>query len=41
MLNLSNRTVDVHRAIMMEKVGAKNTVQLVIYAIKNKLIFIL
>jgi DNA-binding NarL/FixJ family response regulator len=40
MLNLSNRTVDVHRAIMMEKIGAKNTVQLVIYAIKNKLIFI-
>ncbi len=38
MLNLSNRTVDGHRAIMMEKIDAKNTVQLVIYAIKNKLV---
>ncbi len=41
MLNLSNRTVDGHRAIMMEKIGAKNTIQLVIYAIENKLVYIL
>lgn len=40
MLGLSNRTVDGHRAIMMEKIDAKNTVQLVIYAIKNKLVYI-
>lgn len=38
MLGLSNRTVDGHRAIMMEKIGAKNTVQLVTFAIKNKLV---
>ncbi len=40
MLGLSNRTVDGHRASMMEKIGAKNTVQLVIYAIKNKLVYL-
>ncbi len=40
MLNMSNRTVDGHRAAMMEKIGAKNTVQLVIFAIKNKLVYI-
>ncbi len=39
-LNMSNRTVDGHRAAMMEKVRAKNTVQLVIFAIKNKLVVI-
>jgi len=38
MLGLSNRTVDGHRAIMMEKIGAKNTVQLVTFSIKNKLV---
>lgn len=38
MLGISNRTVDGHRAIMMEKMGAKNTVQLVTFAIKNKLV---
>ena len=37
-LGISNRTVDGHRAIMMEKMGAKNTVQLVTFAIKNKLV---
>ncbi|MCX7862745.1 MAG: response regulator transcription factor [Bacteroidales bacterium] len=40
MLNMSNRTVDGHRAAMMEKIGAKNTVQLVTFAIKHKLVFI-
>ncbi|HNV96344.1 MAG TPA: response regulator transcription factor [Bacteroidales bacterium] len=38
MLGISNRTVDGHRAFMMEKMGAKNTVQLVTFAIKNKLV---
>lgn len=37
-LFLSNRTVDGHRARMIEKVGATNTVGLVVYAIKNNLI---
>lgn len=37
-LFISNRTVDGHRARMLEKIGAANTVGLVIYAIKNKLI---
>ncbi len=41
MLNMSNRTVDGHRAAMMEKIGAKNTVQLVTYAIKHKLVQII
>jgi DNA-binding NarL/FixJ family response regulator len=40
MLGLNNRTVDGHRASMMKKIGAKNTVQLVIYAIKNKLVYL-
>lgn len=40
MLNMSNRTVDGHRAAMMEKIGAKNTVQLVTFAIKHKLVHI-
>lgn len=38
LLGISNRTVDGHRAIIMEKMGAKNTVQLVTFAIKNKLV---
>ncbi|PKP21460.1 MAG: DNA-binding response regulator [Bacteroidetes bacterium HGW-Bacteroidetes-21] len=37
-LCLSHRTVDGHRARMIERVGAANTVGLVVYAIKNKLI---
>ncbi len=39
-LFLSNRTVDGHRARMIERIGATNTVGLVVYAIKNKLIFV-
>jgi DNA-binding NarL/FixJ family response regulator len=37
-LFISNRTVDGHRARMLEKIGTTNTVGLVIYAIKHKLI---
>lgn len=37
-LFLSARTIDGHRANLIAKVGAKNTVGLVTYAIKNKLI---
>lgn len=40
MLGISNRTVDGHRALMMKKMNAKNTVQLVTFAIKNKLVSI-
>lgn len=36
--NLSLRTVDGYRARMIEKVGATNTVGLVVFAIKNKLV---
>lgn len=37
-LFISKRTVDKHRANIMEKTGCKNTANLVIYAIKNHLI---
>ncbi len=37
-LYISKRTVDKHRANIMEKTGCKNTASLVIYAIKNKLV---
>jgi DNA-binding NarL/FixJ family response regulator len=37
-LFLSQRTIDGHRANLLSKVGAKNTVGLVTYAIKNKLV---
>lgn len=40
MLFISQRTVDGHRANLLSKVGAKNTVGLVTYAIKNKLVVI-
>lgn len=35
MLNISNRTVEVHRKNLLKKTNAKNVVGLVIYAIKN------
>lgn len=38
LLFISNRTIDGHRANLIDKVGAKNTVGLVTYAIKNKLV---
>ncbi len=37
-LFISKRTVDKHRANIMEKTGCKNTASLVIYAIKNQLV---
>lgn len=37
-LFLSKRTVDTHRANILEKTGSKNTASLVVYAIKNRLV---
>ncbi|MDP4225112.1 MAG: response regulator transcription factor [Bacteroidota bacterium] len=37
-LHISKRTVDKHRANLLEKTGSKNTANLVMYAIKHKLI---
>ncbi len=37
-LFISKRTVDKHRANIMEKTGCKNTANLVVYAIKNQLV---
>ncbi len=37
-LFISKRTVDKHRANIMEKTGCKNTANLVVYAIKNGLV---
>lgn len=37
-LFISHRTVDGHRSKIMEKVGVKSTVGLILYAIKNKLV---
>ncbi len=37
-LFISKRTVDKHRANILEKTGSKNTANLVVYAIKNSLV---
>ena len=37
-LGVSARTIDGHRAHLLEKTGAKNSPHLVMYAIKNGLI---
>jgi DNA-binding NarL/FixJ family response regulator len=37
-LNISQRTVERHRTHLLEKTGSKDSVNLVIYALKNKLI---
>jgi len=37
-LNISKRTVDKHRSNLLEKTGSKNTANLVIYALKHKLV---
>jgi DNA-binding NarL/FixJ family response regulator len=37
-LFISKRTVDKHRANILEKSESKNTAQLVVYAIKNRLV---
>lgn len=38
LLEISKRTVDTHRARILEKTGCNNTASLVAYAIKNKLV---
>lgn len=38
MLFISHRTVDRHRSNLLEKTNSKNSVALVVYAIKNKLV---
>ena len=37
-LFISKRTVDSHRANILEKTGSKNTASLVVYAIKHNLV---
>jgi DNA-binding NarL/FixJ family response regulator len=37
-LHISVRTVERHRENIMQKMGVKNTVGMVIYAIKNRLV---
>jgi DNA-binding NarL/FixJ family response regulator len=39
-LNISQRTVERHRTHLLEKTGSKNSIRLIIYALKNKLISI-
>jgi DNA-binding NarL/FixJ family response regulator len=38
LLKISQRTVERHRTILLEKTGSRNSVSLIVYAIKNKLI---
>lgn len=40
LLNISKRTVERHRTNLLEKTGSKNSIRLIIYALKNKLIAI-
>lgn len=40
MLSLSQRTVERHRTHLLEKTGSRNSIRLVVYALKNKLISI-
>lgn len=37
-LYLSRRTIDTHRTNLLEKTGSKNTAQLIMYAIKNRIV---
>jgi DNA-binding NarL/FixJ family response regulator len=39
-LNISRRTVERHRTHLLEKTGSKNSIRLIIYALKNNLISI-
>ena len=39
-LSISDRTVEKHRASLMEKTGSKNIVEVIIYALKNDLIIL-
>lgn len=40
LLAISQRTVERHRTNLLEKTGSKNSIQLIIYALRNKLISI-
>jgi DNA-binding NarL/FixJ family response regulator len=40
LLSISQRTVERHRTNLLEKTGSKNSIQLIIYALRNKLISI-
>lgn len=37
-LNINHRTVETHKSKILEKAGVKNTISLVVYAIKNNLL---
>jgi DNA-binding NarL/FixJ family response regulator len=39
-LNISQRTAERHRTILLEKTGSRNSVSLIVFALKNKLISI-
>jgi DNA-binding CsgD family transcriptional regulator len=38
--NISMRTVDTHRANLLDKTGSKNTAELVLYALRKKIIVV-
>lgn len=38
LLNISQRTVERHRTSLLEKTGSRNSISLIVYALKNKLI---
>jgi DNA-binding NarL/FixJ family response regulator len=38
MLHISQRTVERHRTMLLEKTGSRNSVSLIVFAIKNKLV---
>jgi DNA-binding NarL/FixJ family response regulator len=38
LLNISQRTVERHRTILLEKTGSRNSISLIVFALKNKLI---
>ena len=40
LLGLSAKTVEVHKSVLMEKIGVHNKVQLVMYAVRHKLVAI-
>jgi len=37
-LNISQRTVERHRTVLLEKTGSRNSVSLIVFALKNRLI---
>jgi DNA-binding NarL/FixJ family response regulator len=38
LLNISQRTVERHRTLLLEKTGSRNSVSLIVFALRNKLI---